>query len=273
MSNFDSLGFDEAPVPVDYQNLPEQFVSYPTPQPGPGYIFQLAALALSDDCWLATLDDQGNRRLQVNFGADKDGVGSGKELVIVKDPHGELNGQLFRWKVNNITRQWDEGKSQVSRFDYLLISLDPGIDLSNSSNGQYAQALCVLSGRMFSATVSWSARCSKDNDVRKVVTEGGEAETQSGVKGCGQRYGLRRRTNRRTGEKTELIPRGEDGRYLEHFTCVTENCGADLRAFTDLENFLFVEGQGQDQAQAQGQDQLQEGTPVAEASGSGQVAG
>jgi len=253
MPKFDDLEFTEDPIPVDMANIPEQAVQRePPPQPGPGFEFLLPQIAASDDYWDFTLNEKGERRVVYDF-ADA------KALIVVKSMRPEEIGKPVRWRLSAKEQasffEDQKDKSPVSDFIYLAQAIDPGVDLSNQPNAAYANWLIANSGARFKARLAWNITCSKDRDVYMVKVDPATGQTvESGVvpgrKGCGQRYGLRFRKSRRTGEETWLIPHKTDDQgnftaeWSPFFDCIGKKgeCGARLNVFVNLSEFAPPDG-------------------------------
>lgn len=223
---------------VDYSNLPEQFgIRNPLPQPGPGYVLRFPTITPNDDNWIDGLENEaGKPRIGYEF---KDG----KELLIVQAPAGEGVGQALRFRITNVERKFgtnNEDKSATSALAFLL-QASFGLDLTGKSNGEYAKALIGLSGKTFSTTVNWTAYCNPKREVYVAATDDTEGGKLEGSSGCGQRYALKKRTNKATGEIVEAIPK-VDGKYVDRFLCASEECPAFIMAFLELQNYKPAPG-------------------------------
>lgn len=216
---------DEVVDDVNFSDLPEQFSGVPReplPQPGRGYEFLLPQLSKDDDIWDERATAAG-KRLTVQLA-----------LVVTHSPWGENLGQVIRWRMNNQARMLN-GKN-TSTWAHLIKDGLGGADLTGAKLSRYADELISHSGERFAADLGWTGRCNPDRDARGRGDQGEVVEL--GRKGCGQRYGLRAYTSKRSGERTVLIPRNPDnGLFLEYFTCLRPNCGALVNVFPDLSNF------------------------------------
>lgn len=229
---------------VDYQNLPEQFgIRTPLPQPGPGYVLRMPTITPNDDNWLDGLENgDGKPRIGYEFK-------EGKELLILQAPAGEGVGQALRFRITNQERKFgkdSEEKSAASGLSYLL-SGSFGLDLTGKSNKEYAQALIALSGKSFMATVNWTAYCNPKREIYVAATDESEGGKIEGSSGCGQRYALKQRTNKSTGEIVLNVPKDGEGRYVDRFICASENCNAFIMAFLELQNYKPAQGVGAQQ--------------------------
>lgn len=233
-------GLDEA-VQVDFSNLPDQFsIRNPLPQPGAGYVFRFPTISPDDDNWIADLtNDSKVPRIGYSFS-------DGKELILLAAPGGpnaENLGMPVRWRLTNIERKFgDDDKSPVSPMAHMLAHSFK-LDLTGKTNKSYIQALIAISGRAFGAGVNWTGYCNKERDIYVPADEetGQEGGQIAGHKGCGTRYALKQRKNKKTGELTLAIPRGEDGKFQERFLCAGMvqgvQCPALVSCFLDLQNF------------------------------------
>lgn len=230
----DLVGLDQSAGEIDFANLPEQFgIRTPIPQPGAGYVFRMPSITQDDDNWIANLQN-GDSQPRIGYSFN-----DGKELVLLALPGTtEGVGNPVRFRLTNIERKFDEAKSAASPMAHLFAH-SFSLDLTGKKNVDYVKALLAISGMAFGATVNWTARCSPDRDIYRPEDEenGVQAGVVEGHKGCGQRYALKQRTNKKSGEVTLAIPRGDTGQYLSNFLCATPNCPALISCFVELQNF------------------------------------
>lgn len=222
-------------VPVDFGTLPDQFSSRePLPQPAKGIVFKMQPVSLEDPIWDEIQTNNGPR-VAVTFDPKKN-----KGLVIQKFPGDRYVGQQLRARISNKEREArEEGESAASDMAY-LIRAAKGNDLSGQPTMEYAKEIVRLSkaGATFRADLEYSARCDPERDIYGLNKDSGEEEVLKDVKGCGQRYGMRAFTNKRTGDKTKQVPRDGQGEWQERFQC---SCGAIISVFPNLRNFQPVE--------------------------------
>jgi hypothetical protein len=230
---------------IDFSNLPDQFgIRTPIPQPGAGYVFRFPTITQNDDNWLADLQN-GDSQPRIGYAFNE-----GKELTILQVPGGQDGvGNPVRWRLTNIERKFDEEKSAASAMAHLFKHAF-GLDLTGEKNVAYAKALLAVSGRAFGGTVNWTGYCNKERDIYRpeqeeekdaagnIIQAAHEGGVVEGHKGCGQRYALKQRTNKKTGEVTLAVPKDDQGRYLPYFLCASENCPAQISMFVELQNFV-----------------------------------
>lgn len=255
--DFNSLGFSDEAVPVDFQNVPEQITTRePLPQPGPGYAFRLPQISLTDIVDKANGKTVGFDKVVIDKG-DRLAVNFRNELslVCVKATRPEFVGRPMPWYVTNKEAQWDEEKSPTSDMLYLIKDGLGGADLSNKPNRLWAEEIVKHAGKVFGADVVWTANCSERNDIYRVkVDEKTGDVVESGVvqgkKGCGRRYGLLYKKAKGTRKEQLLIPRYDqddpDGRHkagdwAERFDCA---CGARISVFPALRAFHRTDADG-----------------------------
>lgn len=239
------VGLDEG-VDVDFSNLPDQFsLRNPLPQPGAGYVFRLPSISPNDDNWIPDLTNDDNKpRIGYSFS-------EGKELILLQapgitagGPGSEILGQAIRWRLTNQEKSWDAEKSAASPMAHLIYHAF-GIELPKGApNSSWVKALIAISGRAFGGTVNWTAYCNPKRDIYMPADEdrGIEGGQVKGHPGCGQRYALKQRTNKKTAEVTMAIPRdASTGKYEERFLCAGivsgEQCPALVSCFLDIQNF------------------------------------
>lgn len=225
-------------VPVDFKNVPDQFSTRePLPQPAKGIVFKMQPVSLEDSIWDEIQTDNGPR-VAVTLDPKKN-----KGLVIQKYPGDRYIGQQLRARISNKERaaREDDESGPSSDMAYLIMAAK-GNDLSGQPTMAYAQEIVRLSkaGATFRADLEYSARCDPERDIFGENAEG-ETEVLKDVKGCGQRYGMRAYTNRRTGEKTKGVPRDGAGEWQERFECASPGCKAIISVFANLRNFQPVE--------------------------------
>jgi len=238
MSKFTDLKFTEKEkVAVDFSKLKERGPRMAPPQPGHGYIFQLPKISLESDIW-EEIETEAGRRLGVSF---RDGA----ELILVTSPlEPSENGGLIGWRADNVERKFSDDQDPFSKLA-LLLKAAGNVDLTDASSVEYAKALVALSGKRFSASITWNARCSPDRDIYRVDPETGNGEVMVGVVGCGQRYGMKQKVNKKTGEEQLAFPKDpETGKLATRFLCATETCEGSISPFVDLQNFRGVEPDG-----------------------------
>lgn len=236
MPKFSDMKFtDKDRVPVNFATLKERGPRAAPPQPGHGYIWQLPKITLEDDNW-DEKETEAGRRLVYNFR-------DGKELLLVTSPINPTEqGTLHGWQASNEERKFSDDQDAFSKLAFMLKAIG-GFDLSDGSNVDYARALVSLSGKRFQSSVTWTARCSPDRDIYRINPETGAGEVVEGLKGCGQRYGLKAKVNKKTGEETLAFPKDDQGLWATRFECV-EPCEASISPFLDLYNFRGVEAEG-----------------------------
>lgn len=233
MPKFSDLQFTEKDkVPVDFTKLKERAPRSEPPQPGHGYVFQFPKISLDDDNW-DEIETEAGRRVSYAFR-------NGKELILVTSPLNPAEqGGLHGWQVSNEERTFAEGEDPFSKMAFLLKAF--GIQLAiGASVIDYAKALTTLSGRRVQVSLTWTASCSPKRDIYRVDPETGVGEVMEGVKGCGQRYGMKAKKNKKTGEETIPFPKDDEGKLAVRFQCI-EPCEASISPFIDLYNFRAVE--------------------------------
>lgn len=252
--DFNSLGFSEEAVPVDFTKVPDQIVTRdPIPQPGSGYMFRLPAITLRDIADKANNKSAGFDKVQTPDGHDRLAVNFRDHLalVVTASPRAEYVGLPVGYYITNKEFQFDPDKSPTSDLLYLLKDGLGGADLSNKGNRAWAEEVCKHAGQQFGARVDWTANCSETKDVYRIkrdaqgnVLEQGVAK---GVKGCGRRYGTIYKAPKGKRKEQLAIPRydadTENGRFkagdfAERFDCV---CGASLGVFVVLREFEQTE--------------------------------
>lgn len=230
-SDLEAASQSQDPVPVDFGNLPEQFsMREPLPQPGKGYVWKMQPISLEDDIWEELQTDAGPR-IAVTLNP-----GTGRGLIIQQSPTGNFIGQQVRARFSNKERDWEGNEAGPGSDMAYLIRALRGADLSNKPSMAYAQELVRLSktNTLFSADLEFSGQCNPKNDIYKINPATDEAEEVPGTKGCGQRYAMQQRKNKRTGEVTKKIPQDGNGVWQQRFEC---KCGALVGMFANLTNF------------------------------------
>jgi len=205
MVDINALSGEALPEEVDLDTLPEQFGGG-FELPQPGrYDFALPADIKGA---IEEIEIGGVLRLKANFRWPKEtGPEQDRRLTMT-------SGQKLNWSVSNTP--------MGSRPSGLANLLGHGLGYGGKlvSNRDFGGALVDAAGGTFSAKLIWTAR-NKDT---------------------GQRYSTRPYLNKKTGAETKPIPRGADGKFLEEFT---DEHGASLRCFPELENFGPAGGGGQ----------------------------
>lgn len=221
-------------VPVDFNNLPEQFsMREPLPQPGKGYVFKVSPISLEDDIW-DEIQTEAGIRIAVQLDPK-----TGRGLIIQQSPSGGYVGQQVRCRVSNQERTWEDNEAGPSSDMAYLIRALKGQDLSNKPSIEYAKELVRLSKLpvLFSADLEFTGRCSPDRDIFAIDPDTEEGAVQEGVKGCGQRYAMQARKNRRTQELTKKIPQDGSGVWQQRFECASPKCKALIGVFVNLRNY------------------------------------
>jgi hypothetical protein len=229
MAKLSDLGLSNEKVggDVDFDNLPKTGGFAPILLPG-RYRFRLPA-SLGEAFGKISIGKgpkAGQERLNIVLDNDA-------PLTIVQAPAAAKDrvGEPFTTRISNMERARGKEKIEVSDLDYLLKALGavrkPG---EKWSNLQYAQALLPFAGKEFTADVEWSWQCREDKDIYvETGEEGGGTAVVEGTKGCGSRYYMNR----------DVQKDAETNQYPERIICTGKEgqCGASLRAFSNLSNF------------------------------------
>ena len=210
MSNINDLDLVREEIPVDMNDLPEEFQQrWPQPQPGT-YVFVLPEVIK-----FGKMLTQRGERLTAQF--------SGEYSLTALPGGGKVSTNIA-----NAERPFGKDKKLVSDMAFLLKALKyTGPALVYSED--YARALSQFGGQRFRADLVRDTTCSLTRDIFK------DGAVQRGVKGCGTRYELQPRKGN-NGHEILGIPKDENG-YVERFDC---KCGASLKAWARLRNFRSV---------------------------------
>jgi hypothetical protein len=208
--DLNDLGLVDEPIPVDLADLPEQG-GRPAIPPQPGtYRFWLPKTLPNVKEFWETYQTEKGQRLRAVF--------QGEHSLVM------ASGTQFRARISNGERPRGKEKKLASDMAFLLQAL--GHKGAVGVNSEYKAALQDHAGGEFLADVVYRGFCNpkKDRYVNGVKEAGA---------GCGQEYSMRG-YKKADGKLVKKVPQSDTGAWPSEFTCV---CGADVRAFAELENF------------------------------------
>lgn len=203
------------------------------PQPGP-YVFRLPLKMgnIWDKAEKTFADGRKEPRLKAKFDTNN-------PLTIVQSPGGALDNEPFETQLTNVERKRgkaDSDTQEISDMDFLLrdgfgVEKRPRIN-GKITNKAYGEALVQFANQTFGANVTWSWRCREDRPIRVENADGGYEEVPEQM-GCGARYYQK---------NVDKVPSNPDDPnspkvYPLRITCTSPGCGANLRAFANLESF------------------------------------
>lgn len=203
---------DEKFPELAYEDAPEFGGFAEPPQPGPKR-FRIPA-DLSRVWEVYDVDGKG-QRLRAKFDQDA-------PFVITQSTFPSEVNETFETRISNQERPRGKDKQyEVSDMDYLLKGL--GETARPKGNRAYIDTLKKYAGKEFAAEVTFSFSCRKDKNIR-VLDAAGKANEVENHPGCGKKYYQKDIASLKNGE----------GKYPTSINC---ECGANLRAFANLENF------------------------------------
>lgn len=226
------LGTEIIGEAVDMAALGEQRGEYrPLPQPGT-YRFRFPARM--DDIWEGFDHTKGNppgKRIRAVFDDHA-------PLTIIQSPGKVHDGEPFTTRLTNAERQrgkkGDPNAPWVSDMDYIFRDVF-GVKTKPTQNAAYAQELQKHVSQEFTASLTWNWFC---NPNKNIWTASGEVNPTTGQAqlmeveqaGCGTSFYMK---------DVEKVPSNPEDPssppvYPERITCT---CGANVRAFANLENF------------------------------------
>jgi hypothetical protein len=227
MADINDLGLDpKYTSEVDFDNMPTGIGGTIADPPQPGvYRFRLPPSNILLGCFEKQMvPEQGERITAV--------LRDSASLINVS-----LGGQPYPIRISNTVRYVTRGDKQVAISDMAMLLKAVDCIPENGSNAAYAHALIKAGGREFDAESTLSATCSETKDIYAHNPNTGRSETQTGHKGCGQKFRVEGYTPKKGGKPVLSIPRDEEGKVATRFTCT---CGAELRAWPQLQAFKPV---------------------------------
>jgi len=223
LANINELVLKADEVEVDFADMPEpggQFT--PPPQPG-SYKFTLPSDLTN--IWEKIETRDGKDRVKAVFDFDN-------ALMYTSIRNSAIQEQPWTTNITNVEYSFGDGPKTSSLAQLLGHAL--GEEVTPHTNMEYAQALMRHGGESFVADVTWSAPSSERRDIR-VYDEDDDGQTltttvvREGTPGCGKTY------------RQRVLPKTDDGAYMENFTCDLTGCDsplpAVLRCFANLRNF------------------------------------
>lgn len=220
MTDINNLNLADDDLNLDLDSLPPQGGGFAeTPQPGP-YVFRLPEDIAN--YWHEYMGMDGNTPKKYLRLSKSDDDEKHVPTEIVWSKTGRFVGDEFRNYINSQPRKRGKEGTLVSDLVYLALALDPAArpkgtkDVVNIINAHPAG--------LYTADVELDGHCNPKRDAYD-----GEGEKMEGSVGCGQRYGMKSRKIKQTGEMVLNIPRNDTGDYLTRFKCV--NCDAWIRVF------------------------------------------
>ena len=212
---------------IDYATIPDQFGTFtPPPDPGP-YRFRLPARL--DDLWEVFDHPKGNppgKRIRAHFD-------SAHPLTIIQSVGDVRNGEPFETSVTNAERQrgrkGDPSNPWVSDMDYVFRDVWGLPGKPAGGNPGQAAAFQQHAGTEFSAEITWSWFCNPKNNIYADNGQGGLMEVPN-QKGCDTSY------YQKDVDKVHTDPNDANSPLVWPLR-VTCTCGANLRAFANLQNF------------------------------------
>ncbi len=236
MSTLEELGIldDEALIEIP-DDIPEESSGYvPLVQPGK-YVLRLP----SDLSAIWTAFDARDKGKRVSAGFIKD-----NPLTVEEDEqYGLFKKSPVTTFINNVEYPRGREGVLVSDMFYLIRALEANLPEDERSllktNKDYVTALQKYEGKLFKATIAWTAYCNPSKNIWMAVEdeEGNRrTEEQEGTPGCGRNYTSYARN------PEERIPQGDDEFFLERFDEYDvhgdeQECPAVLRANIKLSRF------------------------------------
>lgn len=259
---FDDLELqnDTDAAKVDYNNMPAQRGSFaPPPQPG-RYLFGLPGAAVLKT---KAAEKPGDAPRPVHYKEFLDGTKKRLRVsfregaaLLNYGPVGNISGvpTPMQTQVSNNEREVGKAKTLTSDFANLLVALgsvpQPGETPGNATDMKYL-LLAADAGKRFEGVTDLSSGCNAEQNAY-VWSDQEQKNTDSGRKGCGQKYGTSYYHDKKKGTERLKIPdavetytevvdgaevektRSVAGVFATRFTC---RCGAALNCFTNIVSF------------------------------------
>lgn len=219
MTDINNLNLEDEDLGIDHDALPNQGGGFAeTPQPGP-YVFRTPENI--SEYWNEFMYTDGNTPKK-GLRLAKDDKDKYLPVEIVWSKTGKYVGDEFRLYINSQPKKRGKEGTLVSDLVYFAIALDPTAKPKTLKD--VVEVINKAAGKMYTADVELDGQC---NPKREAYGEDGEK--MDDTVGCGQRYGMKSRKIKNTGEQVIAIPREETGDYKTRFKCV--NCDAWIRLF------------------------------------------
>lgn len=224
MARLNELNLAQDQIPGGFDDLPEQMGAFADPpQPG-AYRVRMPQPGPLAEGWDVIDTKRGQRIVAIHR--------DDNALLIVQSPGGTHNGEPLDTRISNAERQRGKDETKLaSDMDYALIAMKyPGQKPQN--NRQYAEAYQACAGKEFGIDWAFSWYCSDKKPIRvedpvngTVVMDGQDGRQEQ--KGCGNRYYQK---------DVQKIP-SADGTTMEYPVRITCDCGAQLRAYGQIDRF------------------------------------
>ncbi len=210
------------------QDLPEIGTFVPALYPG---IYAMRLPAELSRLWETFDIAEGEKTIQhIRLNFDRE-----HPLVVFGGEHDGM--PLSMVGASSIARPRGKDKVMVSDLAYLLRdALQDKKTKLPTTRSEMLKGLVVAinkgAGKIVYVKVGWSGGCADDKPARFIAEDGSTVQDPNTL-GCGARFYLDYR-----GSKPGYypIPKGEDGKYQENFTC--GQCGASIRVFARVDQWL-----------------------------------
>lgn len=211
---------------LDYDTMPDQRGSFAEP-PQPG-IYRFKFPPRLDDIWETFDHEKGNppgKRIRAKFDDTH-------PLTIIQSPLQKHDGEPFNISITNAERQRGKKGDATAPFisDMDFINRDVWGLKSKPTGGNvgYAQEFMKHAGSEMTATLTWNWFCNPKKNIYVDNGQGGTMELQQ--LGCGTSY------YQKDVEKGHANPEDPNSPLVYPFR-ITCQCGANVRAFANLEQF------------------------------------
>lgn len=212
---------------LDYGSMPDQMGSFPDP-PQPGkYRFKLPMRL--DDIWESFDYSNGatpGKRIRAKFD-------DAHPLTIIQSPGGRMDGEPFTTSITNAERRrgkkGDTTAPFISDMDYINRDVFGLATKPTGGNVGYAQEFMKHPGLEMGAAITWNWYCNPKKNIYVAAGDGsGMKEVQQA--GCGTSFYQK--------DVPKVLSNPEDPNSAEIFPVrITCSCGANVRAFANLEQF------------------------------------
>jgi hypothetical protein len=211
---------------LDYDTMPDQMGGFTEP-PQPGtYRFKFPSRM--DDIWEVFEHANGNppgKRIRAKFD-------DSHPLTIIQSPLGTKDGEPFQTNISNAERRRgkkdDTSAPFISDMDYINRDVWGLKTKPAGGNVGYAQEFQKHVSTEMTATITWNWFCNPKKNIYVDNGQGGTMEMQQA--GCGVSY------YQKDIEKVPVNPADPNSAKVFPFR-ITCTCGANIRAFANLEQF------------------------------------